>query len=154
MIKKILALFIIVSSLSATVFDYRIYYGQTTSIDKKIGAASATIYSYPFDNDLSFGAQGFAERVSKKNKKYLSTGSLVLGYDLSRIMHAEINGGVSAIFQHGKYKKGYSGSGTILVQTNLESFLDALQVGFTYKRDVFKKEQDENGYFFFLGFGF
>jgi len=154
MIKKILIFAILAASLNASVFDYRVYYGKETTDKNNINALSMTVYSYIYDTDFSLGVQGFTGKINDTQKKYILNGSLVAGYDVSRIVHLELSGGLASIHQHGRYHNGYGGSGTILLQSNLNSFLEALQLGATYKIDNFTHAKNENSYLFFIGFGF
>lgn len=145
------------SSLSAAVFDYRFYYaGTSQDTNKDKLSYSISIYSYFLDNDFSFGGQEMLSETKDSYNSKINSASLLLGYDINSIFHIEGAAGASTLFREGKYYKGSHYGGTILVQSNFDSFLEAIQLGLTYSYDDFKNSNIENEREIkvFIGFGF
>lgn len=157
-LKKFLFFSLLLSSISsASVFDYRIYYGNTTGNTKDSQFAySANIYSYLYDTDFSLGAQLNYSPINNINKIKVAALSLAAGYDLSNISRVEVGGGKSVEAKSGKFYTGFHGYATFLIQSNFDSFLEALQFGGTIKYDKFnsKKIKDEKAILLFIGLGF
>jgi len=158
--KKILLslciLFSIQSALSAAVFDYRFYYSGISSDTKQEKLAySVNVYSYFFDNDFSFGAQEMLFEPEDKEKSKINSASFLLGYDINSIFHIEGSIGSSLLYRKGQYYKGIHYGGTILAQSNFDSFLEAIQFGVTYNADKFKNNiKIPENVKFFIGLGF
>lgn len=156
--KKILTMLLLAISANAAVFDYRLYYGTTSSRSKThLVAASANVYSYFTESNFAYGVQFDALRVRPVEPiTYINSASALLGYDFLRTVHGEIEGGMSIMMKTGHYKKGYHGAVTILTQSNFESYLEAIQIGITARFDKFPDEniKDEKGIQVFMGLGF
>lgn len=157
MIRKILAVVALSASLGATVFDYRLNYGSVTSDSDNVMSYTACVYNYFDDSDFALGVQGDITPLKiRSNTGYLTSFSLLAGYDLSRIFHTELNVGPSVMLSNSSYYAGIHAGAVLLVQTNLQTFVEALQFGLSASIDKFHDSliEDQTQYKIFVGFGF
>lgn len=154
--KILLGTLLLAINASAAVFDYRFYYGDTTSTDTgNVLAYSANVYSYFNDSDIAYGVQIDYSKVRSEPDTKITSFSGLIGYDLTRTWHGEVDSGISMRYKNGTYKKGYHGALTLLIQSNFDSFLESLQFGVTAKYDYFEgKVKNELGTQIFIGLGF
>jgi len=155
--KKILTMLLLfVTYSNAAVFDYRIYYGSSTTAEDSIFSYSASVYSYFHESDFAYGAQIDAGTIQNTPSVSIISTSVLLGYDFTRTVHGEINGGLATRLAESSYDNGYHGAATLLMQSHLDSMLEAIQLGVTVKYDVFNTPgiKDELAAQIFLGFGF
>lgn len=142
------------ASLNAAVFDYRLYYGPTTSAEDELFSYSANAYTYFRDTDFAYGVQFDGTLIQKYPRVLHASTSLLLGYDFTKVIHAEINGGVTLRLAEGSYNRGTHYSATILAQSSMDGFLEAVQLGITYKVDSFSVIENEKALQLFIGLGF
>lgn len=157
MIKKLLVIFTISASLQAAVFDYRVGYGSTSSQEEYVTSYSACIYSYLENEDLAFGSELDLLPIKViNNDNYLTSLSLLVGYDFSQELHGEITAGPNLMINDFGYSSGYHAGITFLYQVDLSAFMEAIQVGYSVTYDGFSSDvvENETQSKILVGFGF